>query len=94
MHVLRHETVSEPRVPAHPSLKVNDAVLFGLEARILAQDFDNPQRIGPSLQFVENQRLVLMRPVDRGLTRGHAFPGHHHRLHVFQKVIGIARACR
>jgi len=48
----------------------------GLEAGILAQQFDNVRRIGAALQLLEHQRLILMRSaIGRGLAGATPFPG-------------------
>lgn len=67
----------------HTTLQVDDAILAGLESRVLAQHFDDPGRVGSALEFVEDQRLVLVSGlIDACLAGSHAFAGRHYSLHV------------
>jgi hypothetical protein len=67
----------------HTALQVDDTVLAGLEARVLAQHLDDMGGIGSALQLVEDQGLVLVRGlIDPCLAGSHAFAGHYHSLHI------------
>jgi hypothetical protein len=52
-----------------------------------AQQADDLLRIGPLLQFLKDEHLILVRAVDRRLTRGHALAWNDDGLNILEKVI-------
>ena len=52
-----------------------------------AEHLDDRARVGAFLQFAEDQHLVRVRAVHRGLARGHALAGHDDGLHAHQELI-------
>ena len=90
MHILSYEAVGQSRVSRHAALQIDDAILAALKSGILAEQFDDAGGVGASLQFVEDERLVLMGgAVHACLAGGDALTGHNHGLDVLQKIVSV-----
>ena len=76
------------------ALQIENPELPALKGRIFREQLDDLLRIGALLQFLKHERLIRVRVVDCGLTRGHAFAGDDDCLHVLQKIIALVDARR
>ena len=71
------------------ALQIENPELAALKRRIFCEQLDDVFRVCALLQLAEDEHLIRVRIVDRGLARRDPLAGHDHRLHPLQKVVAL-----